>query len=540
MGIVLMSRTLAALGILLIAGLIAFGVLFGGCLKQPDGDPNRKLKSRKAKRPVPCKDWEKPAFALLLSGEQKGYLEPCGCTMENQLGGLAHRADLLRLLRKERNWDVAGLDLGGLLLRNRHQDRIKLQQTLKGLEQLGYVAVGLGASELPNNPDFLDYLLTMSNVLKDAAEVKLPFVSANVRMPPDDPLGPRQWHRFTVGGKTVAVTAVLGKYERAKILGAQTKNNQLAILDPEGALPKVISKMKAAKPDLMVLLAYSGLKNETPELVKKFPDFDLVLSAGGPEDGTPKPDKIGKTLIVNVGMKGKHVGVVGFYPDSKTERLKYELVELDAERFKDAPRMVALMKDYQQALRDELGPVFADMKFGPHPSGSRFAGADSCKDCHKKAYAVWIKSKHAQAYKSLSIGRPDTKGKWISRIHDPECLCCHTTGWDPQKVLRYNSGFLVKELAGTGANAKLYARLQGQQCENCHGPGSRHVEIETKWKADPKSVTDELLRSSRKEVQLTVETAKQRRLCYQCHDLDNSPLFDFDKYWEKVRHKGKD
>ena len=534
-----MSRTLAALGIILIAGLIAFGVMFGGCLK-PDDDCNGSSKSRKAKRPAPCKDWEQPAFALVLSGEQKGYLEPCGCTMENQLGGLAHRADLLRLLRNDRKWNVAALDLGGLLLRNRHQDRIKLQQTLKGLEQVGYAAVGLGASELPNNPEFLDFLLTMSNFLKDAPDAKLQFVSANIRMPPDDALGPRPWHRFTVGGKTVAVTSVLGKNERAKILGQQTKNSQLAILDPEAALPEVVVKMKAAKPDLMVLLAYSGLKDETRELAKKFPEFDLVLSAGGPEDGTPKPVKVGNTLIVNVGMKGKHVGVVGFYPDSKTERLKYELVELDAERFKDDPRMLDLMKNYQQSLADDLGAVFADTKFGPHPSGSQYVGVDSCKECHKKAYAVWSKTKHAQAYKSLSIGRPDTKGKWISRVRDPECLCCHTTGWDPQKVLRYNSGFLVKKLAGSGDNAKLYARLQGQQCENCHGPGSRHVEIETKWRDDPKSVKDDLLRSTRKQMQLTVEIAKQRRLCYQCHDLDNSPNFDFDRYWEKVRHKGKD
>ena len=62
-----------------------------------------------------------------------------------------------------------------------------------------------------------------------------------------------------------------------------------------------------------------------------------MLSAGGPEDGKAKPEKIGKTLLLNVGLKGKHVGVVGFYPDAKnaSERIKFELVSLDAERFAD-------------------------------------------------------------------------------------------------------------------------------------------------------------------------------------------------------------
>jgi hypothetical protein len=28
--------------------------------------------------------------------------------------------------------------------------------------------------------------------------------------------------------------------------------------------------------------------------------------------------------------------------------------------------------------------------------------------------------------------------------------------------------------------------------------------------------------------------------CMQCHDLDNSPDFDFQAYWPKVKHVGKD
>src|SRR5688572_7206502 len=37
-------------------------------------------------------DWPKPDVLLVFSGEQDGYLEPCGCAgLENQKGGLQRR-----------------------------------------------------------------------------------------------------------------------------------------------------------------------------------------------------------------------------------------------------------------------------------------------------------------------------------------------------------------------------------------------------------------------------------------------------------------
>jgi hypothetical protein len=164
-----------------------------------------------------------------------------------------------------------------------------------------------------------------------------------------------------------------------------------------------------------------------------------------------------------------------------------------------------------------------------HPTGRQFVGAENCGQCHKNAYAKWRETKHARAFKSLQVGRKGQEAGWISRIHDPECLCCHVTGWNPQEVQRYESGFL-DELST--------AYLTGQQCENCHGPGSVHSELETQWRADQSAVEQSALLSARQDVKLTVEAAK-KSLCIQCHDLDNSPNFKFEKYWEEVRHPWK-
>src|SRR5690348_9701044 len=62
----------------------------------------------------PFEGWPTPAGALVISGEQFGYLEPCGCT-QGQLGGLKRRYVLVERLREERKWPLVLLDLGSLI-----------------------------------------------------------------------------------------------------------------------------------------------------------------------------------------------------------------------------------------------------------------------------------------------------------------------------------------------------------------------------------------------------------------------------------------
>jgi hypothetical protein len=37
---------------------------------------------------------------------------------------------------------------------------------------------------------------------------------------------------------------------------------------------------------------------------------------------------------------------------------------------------------------------------------------------------------------------------------------------------------------------------------------------------------------------VTIEESRSntQKMCYNCHDLDNSPEFNFDKYWPEVEH----
>ena len=36
------------------------------------------------------------------------------------------------------------------------------------------------------------------------------------------------------------------------------------------------------------------------------------------------------------------------------------------------------------------------------------------------------------------------------------------------------------------------------------------------------------------------EEAVVVKMCMKCHDIDNSPDFDFQEYWLKVKHSGMD
>ena len=117
----------------------------------------------------------------------------------------------------------------------------------------------------------------------------------------------------------------------------------------------------------------------------------------------------------------------------------------------------------------------------------------------------------------------------ITRQYDPECLSCHTTGWQPQQYTPFSSGF--ESMTST-------QHLAGSGCENCHGPGSEHVRLERLELLDEVVAAGDLL-SARQALQVSIARAKEHQ-CATCHDLDNSPDFHdegaFEKYWTQIEH----
>jgi len=545
------SPLLPLFGVVILAGL-ALWMFVSGCGKDPEVPPA----APKPKKPsqLAFETWEKPAAALILSGEQHGYIEPCGCS-ETQSGGLARRADLIHRLNKK-GWTTAGLDLGGSLrlakaeageelrggqLLNTLQSKLKFDTQLAVQQDLRYATVALGYEELLFGGGRLlnNY---QSRLSPDSGQEKPRLMAANAVIYESPQLGPNRSQVVKIGEIHVGVTAIVGEDIKRKLFGGDSSSVELQLKSPAEVLPEMVKSLEAANTDFNVLLSHARFA-ETEDLLKQFPQFHIAMCLGG-EEGRDEPQQVGDSLVLQVGHKGKHVGVLAYYPDADP-KFQFELVELDNEHFTNEPSVEPHLLNYQERLKKHSDPAThsgadylysnENMTSGSHPQAGEFVGAAKCGECHTKAYAKWKDSKHAHAYDSLKTGRKGQYSQPIPRIHDPECLSCHVTGWSPQGVFPYDSGFLPEVIANHENSPNRYALLQGQQCENCHGPGSDHVALEMQVKHDPQSVGVEMLRLSRRKMVLSKVDAKDN-LCIKCHDYENSPNFQFEEYWKKIEH----
>ncbi|MFN0052755.1 MAG: multiheme c-type cytochrome [Planctomycetales bacterium] len=487
-------------------------------------------KDEPPRRPPLFDGWKPPAAMLVLSGEMHGYVEPCGCSA-NQIGGLSRRADLFRQIR-EREWPVMGLDVGGLVnFPTKRQAKIKLGMALEALRELQYSGIALGVEELQTGIDILQY----------REEDRPPFLSANVVLfGMVDQAGFARMALVSVGNLKIGITAVFGdsyKFKVANDTDPAGGNPDLQILNPVEALTSVVAELEAQKPDLLVLLSHCRVE-ETQQLVENFPQFDLAVSAGGPEDPNPRPKYHGKTLLVTPGQKGKNVAVVGYYPDETENRFRFDAVALDEVRFQETPAMHAHMRRYQEALEVQSlvagEPAIDDPRNAEITDANDYVGASVCGECHTKAFRHWQTTGHAKATASLKVGRSEHADWFVPRMNDPECIACHVTGWSPKDpYYRYKSGF-------TSETATPH--LLGNQCENCHGPGGRHVELERQFHKD-RQETDEL-QKFREFVQIFSDQAGAK-LCVHCHDDANDPHFKtdgdvYEEYWNEIRHPWRD
>jgi hypothetical protein len=460
-------------------------------------------------------DWPKPKLALVITGQQEGYLEPCGCAgLDRMKGGMNRRYALFRELRQTEGWPVLGLDVGGLAkpMSFGKQAELKFQIAVNAMSQMRYSAVTLGLSDLHlPTPEVL--ALTMP---ADAKQ-KTMFVCGNVGLFGfNESLLPRT-QLIAAGFKTIGVTAVLGKTFMAQLAG----NPDLTMVPPEKLLNLAVPLLKP-RANYLILLAHTTRK-EAIELGKMYPDFNLVICSGGGADARAEPpaqaEEIRKdgTLLIEVGEKGMYAVVLGLYDDPQ-KPLRYQRVTLDS-RFPASPEMIALMSAYQGQLKD-LGLS----GLGIHPrqnllkqSNGDYVGSAACQNCHEESYRVWKKSPHSRAFATLKNAKP-------SREFDPECIGCHTVGWNPAAFAPYQSGYMSETET---------PKLINVGCEDCHGPGQVHVRAENHGTAAQQV-------AARKTVVLTKEEAAdpnaRKQNCWSCHDLDNSPEFKFDLYWPFVKH----
>jgi hypothetical protein len=423
---------------------------------------------------------------------------------------------------RERGWPLNLIDGGGQEKSTGKQASMKAEFANRALIKMGYDVVGLGENDLK-----IDLLSIALNLDPKTS----PLVSANVGIIDFDSGFSKQYKIIERGGMKIGITTVLGEREVNHLLNAR----DYKLLPPKQAIPQFFAKLLNEHCDHLVMIVNAS-PDEAKALAVTYPEFDWVLATHGAEEPPKEPAKVQTgpnrfTNLLEVGHKGMYAVVVGFYKNG-SPNFRYQRVPLD-HRFADAPEIYQMQGQYQKDL-ETLGLDGLNLKPAPgHPTGRKFAGSATCAGCHTKAFEVFEKTPHAHATETLEK-RTDP-----ARLHDPECLSCHVTGWHPQKYFPFESGF---------TSIKDTPDLVGNGCENCHGPAARHAAAEG-GDIEANDAEKEKLRA---ELRLKIipnegnkegqefSKGKVVQMCTECHDTDNSVDFDFQKYWPKVKHVGKD
>jgi cytochrome c peroxidase len=151
--------------------------------------------------------------------------------------------------------------------------------------------------------------------------------------------------------------------------------------------------------------------------------------------------------------------------------------------------------------------------------GFKYIGVKGCAMCHQtekqgKQRDIWQKSKHSEAYKTLTTAKANeiAKAKGLTKpaAESPECLQCHV-------------------IMETKLVEKTFDMKDGVQCETCHGAGSAYKTI-TIMKDKAKSIAAGMTEYK--------DDAAIEKQCRTCHN-EKSPSykeFNFSEMWEKIKH----
>lgn len=159
----------------------------------------------------------------------------------------------------------------------------------------------------------------------------------------------------------------------------------------------------------------------------------------------------------------------------------------------------AALEAYNDALCNIAKRATADRECAAAPTEkARYVGTERCRACHSAAFEVYTNTAHAHAWATLENAGKDC---------DPTCIGCHTVGFEKP------GGFCRL------ADAPDYANVG---CENCHGPGSGHVQNPTQPEAWASAF----------------EPKPSEPTCVECHNPEHSDTFAFSEYLPNVLGPG--
>lgn len=366
-------------------------------------------------------------ITIIYSGNLNGDLEPCGCTLEGDLGGIKRRVTLVDELRKTLP-TLFLISSGGLIVSQAASDRLTSEYILKGFEALNYDAIGIQRQDLSYGADFLK-------------AAQLPWVSTNWQ---GDQFS--RYKRIERGVRKLAFFSWLEppiEFHGASGSKGRHKRTRTGL----GMLKHNLVEAKSGNA-LTVLTTGLNYEAALASLPLTFVDI-LIVKATSEKYAEPKLAK--GTLILQPGSRGLWLGRldVTLESDNRIQSFKHKQIPMPPS-IADSPRMGEWYTNYNDRIKQSYLESVKIRK--AIESGERnYVGADVCKDCHQNAYNIWATSQHAKAFDSLAL---------VNKAFDPNCIICHTVGFNKE------GGYIDYEHT---------AYLADVQCESCHGAGKDHV-----------------------------------------------------------------
>jgi 2',3'-cyclic-nucleotide 2'-phosphodiesterase (5'-nucleotidase family) len=491
----------------------------------------------------------KPDLRLLVLTDPRGYLEPCGCQLR-PLGGVDKLATLVTRARAERvpTLLLAAGDLTfGMELRPEDMSSAATQEAWRAETLVGiWNHIGLAAA----TPGKLDLGQPLALLKPLVEKSKFPWLIDNLEGG-SGPFGSVPSRVLDAGGVKVGIMGLVAPdpalslaegaqlqadlrdvaTRTAKALRAQGARLVVALLAGDRRAARMVSGHGV---DVVVM---GGVDLEQP-LPPSLHDGTIALHAGhqgqrlvqldleldgqgalhdegawarreAQRDLRAKADDLRTKITAWEKAKGTS------QKDLATQRAR--LAELDAAlgatpapqyqgrwftaevseltpEVQGDPAIAKQLDAYDRRVNEHNRISLADRVPLPAPAGAAsFAGSESCKGCHQPAYSWWRKTKHGNAYATL------TK---VHKEFNLSCVGCHVTGYNQPG----------------GSTVTHVENLRDVGCESCHGPGSQH-------NAEPKKAG-------------LVARSTPEDVCVSCHTHEHSDRFVYDAFMTMLKVPG--
>ncbi|MBL8060705.1 MAG: cytochrome c family protein [Chthonomonas sp.] len=379
-----------------------------------------------------------PPITLVIGGEFRGYLSPCGCS-EPMQGGVGRFGGLVAASRQ------SGKTIA--LLNGSITNSLGRQSEMKA-ETVAELVRTIGCS---------GYNLTSND-----ARLGVGTVSAMQSLS---------------GGKLVS-TAMPDQVGRVAgpfwITGYSTRQPEIvAALETEPATLESSLRRSGGRP---VILLLEGDLLSARRIAAQHSQVRLIVYTS-PGKSPTTPQKEGKTWLVHPGERGTSALRLTW---SGGEWTSYQVAPLGPEVSGDAAAS-RVFHNYLKRVTDE--DLVSQM---PRSGGPDYAGSALCISCHSKAGDIWRNSKHAAALATLER---EGHGR------DPDCISCHVV--DIHKSTGFRTRTETPTLTDVGCESchgpgKAHAmrplvdkmhKIDGESCMKCHtANNSPRFNFDAYWK----------------------------------------------------------